>query len=134
MEQRGQTGRVVTGTWRSTNGKAGYEVLYGVGWGEVAPRPSPTVITRPRASSAQRGASTPVAVRLLVASPATPAGRRQMAKRRRIQAVRVYRHALWRQISGLLIVLAIGIGCVAEGAGLWTVGTWAVQAWQWAGL
>jgi hypothetical protein len=57
-----------------------------------------------------------------------------MARRRRGQAFRVYRHALWRQVSGLLIVLAIGVGGLAEGAGLWTVGTWVVAAWQWAGL
>jgi hypothetical protein len=76
----------------------------------------------------------PVHVRLVIAAPATRGGQRQMARRRHLQAFRVYRHALWRQVAGLLIVLALGIGCFAEGAGLWTACTWVVAAWQWAGL
>jgi hypothetical protein len=128
MEQQGQGNRTR------------YEALYGVGWGELTSGAAQGAIARPAQAGAQSGAhlartaARPIPIRQLIAAPTSPAGSKAMARRRRKQAIRVYRHALWRQISGLLIVLAIGIGCFAEGAGLWTACTWVVTAWQWAGL
>jgi hypothetical protein len=142
MEQQGQGAG--SGRWVPNSGKATFQAIYGVPWTEMAPRPPQRAqgraFGRPGSAGAQSGASgqrpmaRPIPIRQVIAAPTSPAGGKAMARRRRKQAIRVYRHALWRQISGLLIVLALGIGCFAEGAGLWTACTWVVTAWQWAGL